>query len=236
MNRRAAAIVWAVWLAASTGACATGAVFTRQDCGNAAESLNDWLRRYEAEKARGCSSAGGTGSTACLDLQPEVERLSLSCPAHVPTLMANAVVAHERGQRARAQQLLDQVLERPGLNPPAAALRARIAIEEGNLPFARRFLEEQIKSAPNSAELRELHGAALYLSSQLDQARRELRAAGALGAPDWRVAYHLGLVEEAAGNLDAAIAHYADAVSRNAQWKPAQDRLDALRKNLAPSF
>jgi Flp pilus assembly protein TadD len=144
--------------------------------------------------------------------------------------MANAVVAYSAGQRAKAQQFLDRIFERPTIHPEAAVLRARIAIEEGNVTFALRVLEEQINGAPNNAELRELHGAALYVSRQFDRARQELRAAGSLGAPDWRVSYHLGLVEEAVGNRDAAIVHYTDAAAKNPQWKPAQDRLDALRK------
>jgi predicted Zn-dependent protease len=171
-------------------------------------------------------------------LQREIEHLSIICAGHAPILLANAIVAYEINQPVKAQQFLDQVFERPISNPDAATLRARIAIEEGNLPFARRLLEEQIRLAPDHAGLRELHGATLYLSGRLDEARRALLAARAFGAPDWRVAYHLGLVEESAGNVQAAIAHYTEALAKNPAWKPAQSRLNALRQEAdrLPSF
>lgn len=40
--------------------------------------------------------------------------------------------------------------------------------------------------------------------------RRELTTASALGGPRWRIAYHLGLVEEAAGQLEAARKFYGE--------------------------
>jgi Flp pilus assembly protein TadD len=69
----------------------------------------------------------------------------------------------------------------------------------------------------------------LYLSGELADAALELQTAQRLGAPGWRVAYHLGLVDEAAGRLDAAREHYAAAVAGNPGWLPARSRLNALQ-------
>ena len=44
-----------------------------------------------------------------------------------------------------------------------------------------------------------------------------------------RIAYHLGLVAEAAGRLDEARQRYTEAVSGNPGWALAQSRLTALR-------
>jgi Flp pilus assembly protein TadD len=64
---------------------------------------------------------------------------------------------------------------------------------------------------------------------QLPEAQRELTTAGQLGAPRWRIAYHLGLVAEAAGRLDEARQRYMESVSGNPGWPVAQSRLNALR-------
>jgi hypothetical protein len=53
--------------------------------------------------------------------------------------------------------------------------------------------------------------------------------AGMLGAPRWRIAYHLGLIEEASGRGDEASRLYAEALQGNPGWAPADSRLKALR-------
>ena len=58
--------------------------------------------------------------------------------------------------------------------------------------------------------------------------------AQALGAPAWRIAYHLGLIEEAAGNRAEAMREYMEAVSGNPQFQPAAARLKALQATAAP--
>jgi hypothetical protein len=73
-----------------------------------------------------------------------------------------------------------------------------------------------------------VYGAALYLSGYLEDARRELMTARAMGAPAWRVAYHLGLVEEADGRPATAMAHYREAIQGNPNWQAARSRLNAL--------
>ena len=143
--------------------------------------------------------------------------------------MANAVVAYDDRDPIQSQQFLDQVLAQPGRYPDAAVLRARIAIEEGNVPFARRLLEQQIRLVPDHSGLHETLGAALYLDGRLPEATLELTTARALGAPGWRVAYHLGLVEEAAGRFDEASRHYGEALEGNPDWAQAQSRFNALR-------
>ncbi len=87
---------------------------------------------------------------------------------------------------------------------------------------------------PDHAGLYETYGATLYLGGQLPEARRELTTAGALGAPRWRIAYHLGLVEEASGQLELARQYYSEALEGNPGWAPAQSRLNGLRARTPP--
>jgi Tfp pilus assembly protein PilF len=210
--------------------CATTSPLLRQQCYNADAQLASVLQPLEALRANGCIDPLTQRATSeCDRLRRELDRLVLVCPTHAPTLVANAVVVYDEGQQVRAQQLLDQVLAQSKSHPDAAALRARIAIDEGNVPFARRLLEQQIRLAPDHPGLRETYGAALYLDGQHPEARRELNLAEALGAPRWRIAYHLGLVEEASGHFDEARRYYSESLEGNPGWAPAQSRLNALR-------
>lgn len=64
--------------------------------------------------------------------------------------------------------------------------------KRGNIPFALRFLAEQVKSSPEDAELREVYAGALYLAERWPDAKQQLSVAANLGAPAWRLAYHRG--------------------------------------------
>ena len=213
-----------------TTACATTAPIVRQQCYNPDAQLAAVLKPYEELRAKGCEGVSAErGAAECDRLRREIERLQVVCPGHTPTLMANAVLAYDDQQPAEAQQLLDLILAQQRSHPDAAVLRARIAIEEGNVPFARRLLEQQIKLIPDHSGLHETFAATLYLDGRMDEARDELTMAGALGAPRWRIAYHLGLIEEAAGRTDEASRFYAEAVQGNPGWAPAESRLRALK-------
>jgi len=213
-----------------TAACAPPqSPLVRQQCYNPDAQLAEVLKPYEALRAEGCNVPDGQRVAECDRLRREIARLGVVCSTHAPTLMANAVIAYEEGQSAESQQLLDQILAQPRRSPDAAALRARIAIEEGNVPFARRLVEQQIKLAPDHAGLHETYAAALYLDGRLPEASVELRTAESLGAPRWRIAYHLGLIEELSGRADEAGRFYSESLAENPGWGLAESRLKALR-------
>ena len=215
-----------------TTACASSPLL-RQQCYNPDAQLAAVLPPYEAARANGCGAgrAQPEGSD-CDRLAREIARLSVVCPAHAPTLMANAVIAYDDNRPAESQQFLDLILSQPRGYPDAAVLRARIAIEDGNIPFAKRMLEQQIKLVPDHSGLH-AYAAARYLDGNMPEARAELTMAGALGAPRWRIAYHLGLLEEASGRNDDASRLYAEALAGNPGWPPAESRLKALRARAA---
>ncbi len=217
---------WAV-LAGSlvANACAARSPLARQECYNPDAQLSAVLQPLESR----CAAGVANRSADCERLERELERLALVCPAHAPTLLANAVVAFDDHRSIVSQQWLDQLLSQSPSQPEAAVLRAQIAIQDGNLAFARRLLAQQIKLTPDRPALHEAYGAALYLDRDLDQAGRELTIAAALGAPRWRSAYHLGLIEEALGRFDEAARYYAEALEANPGWAPAESRLTALR-------
>jgi hypothetical protein len=194
-----------------------------------------WRKWQEARsKPEGCGSLRdggavmGSGTFTCEEHRREVEQVAYVCPTYVPGLMASAILAYDDRQSARAQQYLDALFGLQKVHPPAAVLRGRIALEEGNLPFAQRFLAEHVRLAPEDAELREVYAAALYLSGKLPQAQAQLNLAANLGAPAWRVAYHRGLFEEAGGNLHQALQYYEAALRERADWDVALARRDGI--------
>ena len=218
----------------ATAACATTPPAVRQQCYNADAQLTQLLQPYEELRAKGCPLDPRQQGSECDRLRLEIARLAVICPAHAPTLMANAVIAYDEKRPVDAQQYLDQILAQPRSFPDAAVLRGQIAIEEGNIPFALRMLAQQITLAPDQAGLYETYAAALYLDGQLAASRSELALAQALGAPRWRIAYHLGLIEEASGNRAEAVRDYTEAVSGNPAFQPAAARLKALQATAAP--
>ena len=213
-----------------TNACATIPVL-RQQCFSPDAQLAKVLMPYEELRAKDCilNESQERGAAECERLEGEIVRLGVVCSAHAPTQMANAVIAYDEGRPEESQQILDVILAQPRGYPDAAVLRARIAIEQGNVQFAQRLLIQQIKLVPNDAGLYETYAAALYLDGKMAEARRELTLAGVLGAPRWRIAYHLGLIEEALGLGAEAGKFYAEALQGNPGWALADSRLKALQ-------
>lgn len=159
----------------------------------------------------------------------QIERMALDFPRHVPTQLANAVLAYDERQPVKAERYLDTLFSLQAVHPEAAILRSRISIETGNLPAARRLLESQVNCTPDHAGLRESLSAVLYMSGDLAAAVSALDVAEGLGAPPWRVAFNRGLIAEKAGDAQSAEQQYAAAVAGNADFKPAQSRLAGIR-------
>jgi tetratricopeptide (TPR) repeat protein len=227
LNRRLCGVLSAGLLA---GACASARPLMYQECERPDQQLASVLGPLEALIARGCEpELDSRTDSECSRLRRQIERLALVCPNHSPTLMANAVIAYDDHNGPKAQQFLDRILSQRESSPDAAMLRARIALDEGNVPFARRMLEQQLKLAPAHAGLHETLGAALFLAGSMTEARRQLTTADVLGAPHWRIAYHLGLIEEAAGRSEQAINYFAESVQDNPAFLPAEAHLQGLR-------
>jgi predicted Zn-dependent protease len=183
-------------------------------------ALNDAL-----QTPGGCEQENGV---RCEALKAQIERLSVDCPNNPEVVMANALMAFDARNFVRAQQLLDELFGLRASNPEAGVLRTRIALEQGNVPFALRFAEQQVRQIGDDAGLRETYASALYLSGRWDEAIAQLLAAQNLGAPVWRVAYGLGIIAEAVGKFEEAKLRYQEALDAKPAWKQAESRLRAL--------
>lgn len=157
-----------------------------------------------------------------------VERLAVEFPNHAPTLFAAASLAYDNGEKERAAGFLDELLARHAVHPEAAVLRSRIAIQEGNLPGAKRTLEQQIQFTPDHYGLREALSATQFLDGRLRESLTQLEIAERLGAPAWRVAFNRGLIAEAAGNSRGAIEQYEIALAERPGYRAAASRKAGL--------
>ena len=158
----------------------------------------------------------------------KLERLLLKYPRHVPTLLANATIAYGANQPIKAQRYLDSLFRIAKKHPDAGVLRTRLALEESNLSFARRFVEQQIQYTPDHSGLHEVYAAVLYFQKEWEAANKALQKAKEFGAPSWRVAFHSGLIEETKGNSSEAMKHYKLCLIVKPDHKEAASRLRGL--------
>jgi tetratricopeptide (TPR) repeat protein len=209
-------------------ASANGFGFREQSC-DVDQRLEELMDAWDCARSGDCDQNEGHVVIDCDRVRNQLEGLAFEFPRHVPTLMANAVVAYESKDNVKTARYLDAVFDVEGMHREAALLRCRISIEEGNLPAAMRLIERQVHYLPDDAELREVHAAALYMSGDFASARSALDVAEVLGAPAWRVAFHRGLIAESKGEAREAERHYQDALRENPEAQNARSRLNGLR-------
>jgi tetratricopeptide (TPR) repeat protein len=222
--RRAAAVAVIVL----AGGCASAPVQTTQSCADADRALRAALSHLTAIQAMpdGCATTSWTRE--CQQQRDAIRRLAITCSTHAPTLLANALLSYDDREFQRAQEYLDTLFTLRTVQPDGAALRARIALDDGDVPFALRFTEEQIALSPDHGGLREVRAAALFAANRLTDASSELAIAARLGAPVWRVAYDRGLIAEALHQPVDAMQQYRAALTAKPGWPPAATRLRGL--------
>lgn len=196
-------------------------------CIHSKEELRESWRMLQDLRAAEPPCAGDKAGV-CDALRLRIEAIEQTCPQLPEAQLASAILAFERRQLQKAQAILDAMLAASPGDADASLLRARIAIDEGNLPFALRFLARQVQAAGNHAGLRETYASVLYLNGDLEGARAQLAYARKLGAPEWRVAYDLGLIAEAAKDWKAAREQYRQAQKLRPEWAMPLNRLKTL--------
>lgn len=210
------------------GGCAT-LDQKRQSNPDPNDRLDTMLRENEVSRLKGseCQEVKNAKGVLvdCQRVQREVDRLYTEFPEQERVIMANAVLHYEAGRYESAQFLLDQLLSQPGRHPEAAILRARISVAEGNLTGARILLQREIALSPEYADLRDALASVYYLEGNYIEAEKQLSIAGLLGAPEWRLVYHRGLLKEARGQHEAACNAYEMSVSQKPDFRPARARL-----------
>jgi tetratricopeptide (TPR) repeat protein len=162
-------------------------------------------------------------------IEGEIRRLALEFQNHVPTLFANALLCDQESDDEGAQRYLDRVLAIQPSHADAVVMRSQLAMQEGDLALTREMLVRALAAAPDQSKLHETLAALEYVSGHADEARVELGKAERLGAPAWRIAFHRGLIEEAAGSRDLALVQYAAVIQERPEFEPAQAHARALQ-------
>lgn len=224
--------LWSGLLAAGLAALAGCQSTPPPNPASARARLEPLVAAWErAQREGGGCEERGAKETPILDCERVslgIARLAIEFPRDPDVLLAHAVVELGHGRRQEALNSLDVLRSVTPIHPEAAVLRARIAIDEGNLRFADRLLEEQRELTPDHAGLWEVQGAVRYLQGEHAEAARSLRVARRLGAPSWRIDYHLGLIAEARSRPKEAEDAYARCLEAAPDFAPAKSRLRAL--------
>jgi tetratricopeptide (TPR) repeat protein len=157
-------------------------------------------------------------------LLDQAEFVALEHPRHLPVLTLCAALCLELRRPDDAVAYLDMARDVDPACAEAAVLRSRIALEQGNHPFALRLLDEQAVLHPDRHEVFEARAAVFFLTGRSGEALQDLTVAGKLGAPAWRIAYNRGLVAEFQRRPDVASVHYAECLKLNPGFEPARAR------------
>lgn len=164
----------------------------------------------------------------CDGLLVRASHLYTGFPQNERVRLTLALMLYQSDRKAQASFLLDQLLAGSRPRPEAAILRARMAMEEGNTGLASSLLTQQLRNNPLHSQLHEVMSAVHFLNRNYPGAFQELSLSERLGAPDWRVAYHRGLIFEHQRDIAAACEQYVFAYTRNPEFVAPQSRLLAL--------
>ena len=232
----------------ATSSCLTNSVGYREQCMDPDVRLARLLEDYDRSKDPAGPYCGCWPDWDANDWKPcpdsghilvdpdrvwnRIEELAFEFPRHEPTLLANAMIAYEEGERIKSQRYLDQILSLVKVHPDAAVLRSRLAVEDGNLKTARKLLDDHIRHVPNHAGLHEALAGIHFLEGMYEDAQSEIAVAEELGAPTWRMAFNLGLIAETQGELRQAAEFYQSAYDLNPQMETALARLQGVNARL----
>lgn len=128
--------------------------------------------------------------------------------------------------------MLDRLLAQPGPHPEAAILRARIALEQGNITGAVQLLERQAMLVPSDLDVRSALASAYYTGGEYERARNLLRTTGMAIHDPPAHSYHLGLIAEAQEDWLAACEHYRRALGFQPEFSPARARIIGLARHI----
>jgi tetratricopeptide (TPR) repeat protein len=216
-------------MALACTACGTPDFGHRSEVVDADQRLDTLLEAWRESRDSGRQSGGS--AHIVVDAQRarnEIQRLAVEHPSHARTLMANAALAYEAREVEKSVDYLDRLFHLHTAHADAAVLRARIAVEQGNLPYAKRLLAQQIAHAPDHPGLREQLSATCFAADDHAGAASALDAAEQLGAPAWRVSFHRGLLAEAQGQPDEAARCFRATLEAKPDHQPSKARLAAM--------
>ncbi|MBY6194591.1 hypothetical protein KUV78_12400 [Marinobacter hydrocarbonoclasticus] len=178
-----------------------------------------------------CLNDSRQRSDGCDGTLQRLTQLYTVFPDYEKLQLALAITFHTRNKNREALYYLDQLLRDNRPRPEAAILAAKIAMEEGNTRRAQSLLETQRRLAPMHAGIHETLAAVFYLNHEPQEGFSALAAAEQLGAPDWRVAYHRGLLYELTENEAAACEQYAASFTLKPSFHRPNGRILGLTHN-----
>jgi len=149
------------------------------------------------------------------------------------TSLQPAIESARRGDWKRAEQLVDQTLERAPQASAALYWKSYILFQTGRYKeadgYAARFLEHN----PQSGDAHKVLGLALYMQGESVRAEGELTRAVDLSPADFESRYYLGRVQFERHNLPAALASFQRAIALDGASVRAFTQLGQTYEGLA---
>jgi len=179
---------------------------------------------------RGCGAEWSMNRDleSCESIAMQLDRLYVENPRVSEIAYLNAMISYELGKTDKSQYILDTILASQGAHSKAAVLRGMIALQEGNIRYTEELMRRQIQLAPDFGELYEVQAAAYFLDNNYTAARQSLSVAERLGVPDWRLAYHYGLISESELDWAQACSHYRSSIQIKPEFYLPRSRLNGL--------
>ena len=232
MNVKIVKMLSVVFIVILSGCASRGGLSSEKAEFDPNTRIDEILMTYQAELEEGSSCRVATKAWSetidCEGLLREAMALYAAYPNNERVKLATAAMLYQSGRAIDAAYLLDQILKYHQPRPEAAILRSRISIESGNLAFAKKLVKEQIQLNPTYHDLHELLASIHFLNRDYAESFNTLIRSEQLGAPNWRVSYHRGLIFEKQGKYEAACQQYFSSVSQKPSFAAPEGRIIGL--------
>jgi tetratricopeptide (TPR) repeat protein len=146
------------------------------------------------------------------EAEAEYEAVLAAWPEHAEALHLLGVVAHQRGEHARAVEIIDRAI---GLRPGVPAFHCNLADAQrslGRLAEAEENCRRALQLQPDYPEARNNLGVIRFAQGRFAEAEEQLREAVRLRPTDARCHNHLADALREQGKIQAAIAGYRQAL------------------------
>lgn len=212
-----------------TGCAGTGQIAEFQEPNEQLESI---LSTYGVSPESGVLCQHSSGSNHdCRALASELRTLNASYPEHQEIGLISALVEYQSGRREQAQFVLDLLMAN-NLEPsvPVYLLRAKIAMDEGNIALARDVIHKGLRHHPGNAEMYNHLAATFYLEGRYERADASLATADKLGLAPWKTNFLLGVLHKERLEYQSACHYFANALNLNAGHKQSIANLIELSR------
>ncbi|MBN8480270.1 MAG: tetratricopeptide repeat protein [Xanthomonadales bacterium] len=132
------------------------------------------------------------------------------------------------GRRAEAEAACTRLVVGADADGETWLLLGSLQLDRGDVASAGRSLARAVDLRPRDPAAALRHAVAVFRGGDIRRARALLEAQSSMHPADAAIAFHLGLLLEHAGDVDAAVRAHADALARDPRHREARLRIGLL--------